>query len=190
MCTGLHASAQLPSHLQALIVHVSLLKALTSMFHWHLRFSLSEVRFLCKMSSDPSFLEAWMWLPSTCLCPGALGPPPVPLNSQKAYLWAKDCHHLLWARAWISLLTSHLLIVMAHSHQDWVCSALLRAPVAAHVVYTPAFSSLHCDCPQFSESPTILCPWSADFNLVLSALKPLVFVSNNNCHFFSVQCCF
>ena len=85
---------------------------------------------------------------------------------------------------------SHLLIVMAHSHQDWVCSALLRAPVAAHVVYTPAFSSLHCDCPQFSESPTILCPWSADFNLVLSALKPLVFVSNNNCHFFSVQCCF
>ena len=103
MCTGLHASAQLPSHLQALIVHVSLLKALTSMFHWHLRFSLSEVRFLCKMSSDPSFLEAWMWLPSTCLCPGALGPPPVPLNSRKAYLWAKDCHHLLWARAWISL---------------------------------------------------------------------------------------
>ena len=122
-----------------------------------------------------SFLKAWLW-PSTCLCPGALWPPPVPLSSREACLWAKDCHHLLWTRAWISLHASHLLIVMVHSHQDWVCSALLRAPVAAHVMYTPSFSSLHCDCPWFPECPTILCPWSADFNLVPSALEPIVIV--------------
>ena len=64
---------------------------------------------------------------------------------------SQGLHHLLWARAWISLHTSHLLTVMAHSHQDWVCSALLRAPVAAHVVYTPALTSLHCDCPWLPE---------------------------------------
>ena len=29
--------------------------------------------------------------------------------------------------------------------------ALLRAPVAAHVVYTPALTSLHCDCPWLPE---------------------------------------
>ena len=188
--TGLHASAHLPSHLQALIVHVCLLKALTSMFHWHLRFSLSEIRLLCKMSRDPSFLKAWLWLPFTCLCTGALWPPPVPLSSREACLWAKDCHHLLWARAWISLHTSHLLIIMAHSHQDRVCSVLLRSSVAADMVHTPALSSLHCDYPWFPKCPKILCPRSADFSLVLSALKPLVLVSSNNFHFFSVHFCF
>ena len=65
-----------------------------------------------------------------------------------------------------------------------------EVPCAAHMVHTPAFSSPHCDCPSFPECPTILCPRSADFSLVLSALKPLVLVSSNNFHFFSVQFCF
>ena len=136
------------------------LKALTSMFHWHLRFSLPEIRLLCKMSSDPSFLKLWLWLPSTCLCTGALWPPPVPLSSWEACLWAKDCHHLLWARAWISLHTSHLLIVMALYHQDWVFSALLRAPVAAHMVHTHP-------CLLFSPLWLPLAPWVPHSSLSL-----------------------
>ena len=105
-----------------------------------------------------SFLKAWLWLPSTCLCPGALWPPPVPLSSREACLWAKDCHHLLWARAWISLHTSHLLIIIAHSHQDRVCSVLLRTLCCSHgahpcLLFSPLWLSLVPRVPHNSLSP-------------------------------------
>ena len=58
-------------------------ESLTSMFHWHLRFSLSEIRLLCKMSSDLSWRHDYGFLPPASalgpcgphLCPSALGKP-------------------------------------------------------------------------------------------------------------------
>ena len=134
-----------------------------------------------------SFLKAWLWLPSTC--GGPVAPTCAPQLSGSLPL----SQGLPPPALGKSLdQSSHLPPAYYHSSfspgPGLLCFA--EVPCAAHMVHTPAFSSPHCDCPSFPECPTILCPRSADFSLVLSALKPLVLVSSNNFHFFSVQFCF
>ena len=173
---------------------VWLLRDLTPVLHWHLRFNLPEIRLFVKwphvvllsQGHDCGFLPGvkpclplyWGPVAPTC-APQLLGSLPLRPGTPP-YL----CSGPL---AWISPRIAHPLLVVAYSHQDHVC--LISCSCCAHLcgICTP----WHLPSPLWPSlgllGPCDTCPWFADFPLFPNALQPYFLVANNNFHFFNVK---
>ena len=142
---------------------VCLMKALTSMFPWHLRFNLPEIRLLCRTSSSgPLFSRVWLWLSSRCktlpasapkpcgpqllgslpLSPGS--PPPLALGLLPGSVPILPIPCLLWL---ILTRTGSALFYWG-------------PPGPAHMVHTPTGSALPCLLPSPFSTLTLPGPLS------------------------------